>query len=181
MRIQKKRESGFLMITVIFVLAIIGLASLAVFVGRTNVQTRKKVIVAQKDIADIVLNVRALTLKIKDFSTVSNINTVESGRDFLAKMRSTETPFGAGSYYSVVFDQNYPDAFGVYVVNINRKYCKTLETGTYDGAEGFGCGETYANLQFLKKQQKFGVGVAINTDTGLTRVEDRFGVFYKKQ
>ena len=177
---HKKNESGMLMVTVIAILGVLGLIAAGMLFGRHYLQVKQRLNIVQNDVADIALTVRALSLHQKDFSMLSDVTNVEAGRQFLGSLRSTTTPFGGNSYYSVVYDPNFPDVFSVYVVNIDNAYCKKLNDSIFRGAVGGGCGETYANSRFVQSQQKVGVAVAINPNTGIVRLDGRFGVFFKK-
>ena len=177
---HKKNESGMLMLTVIAILGVLGLIAAGMLFGRHYLQVKQRLGIVQNDVADIALTVRALSLHQKDFSMLSDVTNVEAGRQFLGSLRSTTTPFGGNSYYSVVYDPNFPDVFSVYVVNIDNSYCKKLNDSIFRGAVGGGCGETYANSRFIQSQQKMGVAVAVNPNTGIVRLDGRFGVFFKK-
>ena len=180
MKRHKNRESGIAMLEVAIILAVVGAVAALVLWIVSIIQTNQKIKQTQDDVADIALTVRALSLHQKDFSMLADVTNVEAGRQFLGSLRSTATPFGGNSYYSVVYDPNFPDVFSVYVVNIDNSYCKKLNDSIFRGAVGGGCGETYANSRFVQSQQKVGVAVAINPNTGIVRLDGQFGVFFKK-
>lgn len=181
MKKQNNRESGIAMLEAAIILAIVGAVAAFVLWIVSIIQTNKKIKQTQDDVADIALTVRALSLKYRDFSTLDGITNIEAGKNFLEKLRvATTTPFGKGSYYSVVYDPDYPDVFSIYIANLDSRYCKKLNDNFFRGSVGAGCGQTFANSQFVKSQQNVGVAVAINPNTGLNRIEDSFGIFYKK-
>ena len=179
---MKKTESGRSMIEMVGVLAMVGLLAAGAFVLITSAMQSQKISRVQDDVVNIVSIVRNMSVDGKDFSNLADIKDVKAGKVFLDKLHiATSTPFGADSYYSVVYNPQYPDVVGVYINNIDAKYCNALNVGGFKDAVAGGCGADYSSLVGNVKQLPTLESVNVAEKVSAISVKNNFfAVFYKK-
>ena len=142
---NNQNEFGRSMIEAVGVLSVMGLLTAAAFVLITSATASQRVSRAQDDIANIEMTIRSMSAVSRDFSNLGcGDGSVCESRDLLRDLNlPTVTPFGDNSFYSVVYDPQYPEVFGVRINNMDTRYCDGLNFKSFRGAIAGGCGYEY--------------------------------------
>ena len=178
MKKMKKCEMGSSMVEMIGVLAVAGLITIGAFFVVRSVTQSQKISRAQDDVASIASAVIELSAQSPDFSNLSSLTSVSKGKAFLESLRiDTSTPFGEDTYYSVVYNDKYPDVFGIYITGLDEKYCNALQIDAFKNAVDGGCGKGYGVQQLIINQDgRVDNPASRSQKTNVGRVDGGIGV-----
>ena len=148
-KILKNCESGRSMVEIIGVLAVMGLITAGAFVLLRSGGAAQKRSRAMDDVAVIAENIRGLYAESDDFSELTDVEA--QGTALIdALYLHTKTPFGQGTTYSVVKNDN-PANFSVKLIGLEKEDCNALAATVWPNAiSGATCSDGVVSVVFGK-------------------------------